>query len=66
MLAIVLSFGYPAFIAVRNDPLHIFAFFCAHLVPAFVIAIFCVPRALNPLVPAKRREEGDRAYAPQV
>lgn len=66
VLAIILSFGYPAFIAARNDPLHIFCFFCAHLVPALVIASFIVPRMLNPLVPVKRREEGNRAYAPQV
>lgn len=66
VLAIVFSFGYPVFIGVRNDPLHIFAFFCAHLVPAIVIGTFIVPRMLNPLVPVKRREEGKRAYAPQA
>lgn len=66
VLAIVFSFAYPAFIAVRNDPLHIFGFFCAHLMIATVVAVYIVPRSLNVIIPAKRREEGNRAYAPQV
>lgn len=66
VLAIVFSFAYPSFIAVRNDPLHIFAFTCAHIVVVFVLVVFIVPRMLNPLIPKTRREEGDRAYAPQV
>ena len=63
---IILSFGYPTFIAVRNDPLHIFGFFCAHLVLVTVILVSIVPRSMDILVPVKRREEGVRAYAPQV
>ena len=52
--------------AVRNDPLHIFGFTCAHLVVFTVIFVYIVPRSMDILVPAKRREEGVRAYAPQV
>lgn len=66
ILIIVFSFGYPSFIAVRNDPLHVFSFLCAHTMIVLVVSIFIVPRALNVLIPVKRREEGDRAYAPQV
>lgn len=66
VLAIVFSFAYPTFIEKRNDPLHIFGFFCAHLTIATVVLGFTFPRFFNPLVPKKRREEGDRAYAPQV
>lgn len=66
VLAIIFSFAYPTFIAVRNDPLHIFGFTCAHLVVAVVIFVYIVPRSMDVLVPVKRREEGDRAYAPQV
>lgn len=66
VLIIILSFGYPTFIAVRNDPLHIFGFFCAHLVFITVIIVYIVPRSMDILVPPKRREEGVRAYAPQV
>ena len=51
---------------VRNDPLHIFGFTCAHLVVVTVIAVYIVPRSMDCLVPVKRRDEGDRAYAPQV
>ena len=65
-LMIILSFGYPTFIAVRNDPLHIFGFFCAHLVLVTVILVYIVPRSMDILVPINRREEGVRAYAPQV
>jgi solute carrier family 6 (neurotransmitter transporter, GABA) member 1 len=66
VLCIVFSFGYPVFIAVRNDPLHIFGFTCAHLVVVTVIFAYIVPRSLDVLVPAKRHEEGVRQYAPQV
>ncbi|KAF2259770.1 creatine transporter [Lojkania enalia] len=66
VLAIVLSFGYPKFIAVRNDPLHIFAFTAVHIILFFVIFVYFVPRSLDIIVPAKRRDEGVRAYAPQV
>lgn len=66
VLIIILSFGYPTFIAVRNDPLHIFGFFCAHLVLVTVIIVYIVPRSMDILVPPKGREEGVRAYAPQV
>jgi len=33
---------------------------------ATVVAVYIVPRSLNVIIPAKRREEGNRAYAPQV
>jgi solute carrier family 6 (neurotransmitter transporter, GABA) member 1 len=66
ILLIVLSFAYPVFSAVRNDPLHVFGFTCAHLAVFFTLWIYIWPRSLDVFVPAKRREEGVRAYAPQV
>ena len=65
-LSIIYAFAYPTFAEYKNDPLHILAFFAAHLVVLLIIVAFLIPRTLEVFVPAKRRNEGDRAYAPQV
>ena len=50
----------------RNDPLHIFGFIIAHLIVFSVIFSAIIPASLNTFIPVNRREEGRRAYAPQV
>ncbi|KAF7192485.1 Sodium- and chloride-dependent GABA transporter 1 [Pseudocercospora fuligena] len=66
VLAIVFSFGYPAFTAQRVDPLVIFAFAVAHFALLTVVSTLIFPRWVDPLIPTERLKEGDRSYAPQV
>lgn len=66
VLAIVFSFGYPTFRAVRRDPLMIFAFAVAHIAILTILSTLIIPRWIDPLIPSERREEGVRSYAPQV
>ncbi|KAK2808805.1 hypothetical protein FQN49_008676 [Arthroderma sp. PD_2] len=66
ILAIIISFAYPSFYLKRNDPLQIFAFAIAHIIPLIVIVGVIVPRAFNLLLPNADRELGKRLYAPGV
>lgn len=50
----------------RYDPLQIFGFAVCHLAIFCILSTLLLPRWIDPLVPAERRSEGDRAYAPQV
>lgn len=65
-MAIILSFAYPTFNKVRNDPLHIFAFALSHVVMVVVAFGFIVPRALDIFVPPEKLSMGKSMYAPQV
>ncbi|KAI7626703.1 hypothetical protein KC346_g1127 [Hortaea werneckii] len=66
ILAIVYSFAYPSFYAVRDDPLMIMAFIVAHMVVLMILVTYIMPNSLDILIPVDRRGEGDRTYAPQV
>ncbi|KAI7463306.1 SNF-domain-containing protein [Hortaea werneckii] len=66
ILAIVYSFAYPSFYAVRDDPLQIMAFIVAHMVVLMILVTYIMPKSLDILIPVDRRGEGDRTYAPQV
>lgn len=66
ILAIVVSFAYPAFSAKSNDPLHVFAFTVAHCVMVLVGVGFVVPRWFDIFVPPDRLHLGKADYAPQV
>lgn len=58
ILAIVYSFSYPSFYALRKDPLHILGFVIGHLALLLVGSGFIFPRWLNILIPPPRRGEG--------
>ncbi|KAK7429154.1 hypothetical protein QQZ08_004369 [Neonectria magnoliae] len=66
ILAIVVSFAYPAFSAKSQDPLHIFAFTVAHCVMAIIGLGFIVPRWFDVFVPADKLQLSETFYAPQV
>ncbi|KAI7554549.1 SNF-domain-containing protein [Hortaea werneckii] len=66
ILAIVYSFAYPSFYAVRDDPLQIMAFIVAHMVVLMILVTYVMPKSLDILIPVDRRGEGNRTYAPQV
>lgn len=65
-MAIIFSFAYPTFYAVRNDPLHIFAFAVSHVVMIIIALGFIVPRTFDIFVPAEKLHLGKTFYAPQV
>lgn len=65
-LAIIFSFAYPDFYAVREDPLHILGFIIAHICLLLIGAGIIGPRWFNSIIPPTRREEGKFAYAPNV
>ena len=54
ILAIIVAFAYPQFHQVRNNPLHIFAFTCAHLTMVAVTVGLIFPRALSLTIPRER------------
>lgn len=66
ILAMLSSFAYPSFNAVRNDPLHIFGFIVGHVVMVLVVLGLIVPRSFDVFIPKARRGEGDLPYAPSV
>ncbi|TQV96686.1 hypothetical protein V2A60_002929 [Cordyceps javanica] len=66
IMAITFSFAYPSFYAVRNDPLHIFAFATSHVVMIIIALGFIVPRTFDIFVPADKLHIGKSFYAPQV
>ncbi|PGH29735.1 solute carrier family 6 (neurotransmitter transporter, GABA) member 1 [[Emmonsia] crescens] len=65
ILGIIIGFAYPLFNSVRNDPLHIFAFASANVVMVIVVIALIIPRSLNLMLPAARREKVEQ-YAPGV
>lgn len=66
ILAIVFSFAYPAFYAVRNDPLQIFGFCLGHCCMILIAVFFIFPRMLDVFVPVERRGKGDISFSPNV
>jgi solute carrier family 6 GABA transporter-like protein 1 len=66
ILAIIFSFGYPQFYALRNDPVYIFGFIVSHFILITIGLGFIVPRWFDVFVPAHRREDGQRPTAPNV
>ncbi|KAG6292857.1 hypothetical protein E4U46_008219 [Claviceps purpurea] len=58
ILAIVYSFSYSSFYALRQDPLHILGFAIGHIALLLVGSGFIVPRWLDGLIPPERRGEG--------
>ncbi|KAG5970958.1 hypothetical protein E4U58_000428 [Claviceps cyperi] len=58
ILAIVYSFSYSSFYALREDPLHILGFIIGHVALFLVGSGFMVPRWLDGLIPLERRVEG--------
>ena len=66
ILAIIFSFAYPSFHAVRNDPLQIFAFAIMHLVMVIIALGFILPRWFDVFIPVERRGEADVPTIPGV
>lgn len=66
ILAIVVSFAYPAFYLKRQDPLHIFAFTVAHAVMLLIALGFILPRWFDVFVPSEKLHLSRTFYAPQV
>lgn len=64
ILAIILSFSYPSFNALRHDPCQIVGFFVANMTMAFVAIGFLLPKFYDPFVPAEKRGEGHLGFAP--
>lgn len=64
ILAIILSFSYPSFNAVRHDPCHIVGFFVANLTMVFVAVGWLLPKFYDPFVPIEKRGEGHLDFAP--
>ncbi|KAA8643778.1 hypothetical protein EYZ11_008211 [Aspergillus tanneri] len=66
ILAIIVSFSYPAFYKKRDDPLHIFAFSIAHIIMVIAIVGLVLPRFFNPILPAATRNAPEPISAPNV
>ncbi|KAG8166024.1 hypothetical protein KVR01_004576 [Diaporthe batatas] len=66
ILIIVFSLGYPAFIAVRYDPLHIFGFVVAHIAMLIIAFGLVFPRMMDVFVPVERRGEGEIPFSPNL
>ncbi|KAH7144586.1 hypothetical protein B0J13DRAFT_675895 [Dactylonectria estremocensis] len=66
ILAIVVSFAYPAFKAKSQEPPHIFAFTACHCVMAIIVLGFVLPRWFDIFVPADKLHLSKTFYAPQV
>ena len=64
ILAIILSFSYPSFNALRHDPCQIVGFVVANLTMAFVAIGFILPRFYDSFVPMEKRGEGHLDFAP--
>lgn len=66
ILAIVFSLGYPAFAAVRYDPLQIFGFIVGHLSMLIIAFGLVFPRMMDVFIPAERRGEGEIPFSPNL
>lgn len=66
ILAIVFSLGYPAFAAVRYDPLQIFGFIVGHLSMLIIAFGLVFPRMMDVFIPAERRGEGEIPFPPNL
>ncbi|KAL1858107.1 hypothetical protein Daus18300_010108 [Diaporthe australafricana] len=66
ILAIVFSLGYPAFVAVRFDPLQIFGFVVGQLAMVIIAIGLVFPRMMDPFVPVERRGEGKIPFSPNL
>lgn len=64
ILAIIVSFAYPAFYLKRYDPLHIFAFTIAHLVMCITAVGFIVPRWFDVFIPLEKLNINSDMYTP--
>lgn len=64
ILAIILSFSYPSFSAVRHDPCHIVGFVVANMTMVFVAVGWLLPKFYDPFVPIEKRGEGHLDFAP--
>jgi len=64
ILAIILSFSYPSFNALRHDPCQIVGFTVANMTMAFVAIGFILPRFYDSFVPMEKRGEGHIDFAP--
>lgn len=64
ILAIIVSFAYPAFYQQRQDPLHIAAFMMAHLIMIITAVGFIVPRWFDVFIPLEKLHEGADMYTP--
>ncbi|EAU35443.1 conserved hypothetical protein [Aspergillus terreus NIH2624] len=66
ILAIIVSFAYPAFYKLRSDPLHIFGFTIAHIIFVIVILGLVVPRLFEPILPPACRREPEPITIPNI
>lgn len=66
ILIIVFSLGYPAFAAVRYDPLQIFGFIVGHLSMLIIAFGLVFPRMMDVFVPVDRRGEGKIPFSPNL
>ncbi|KAL8835107.1 MAG: hypothetical protein Q9205_003468 [Flavoplaca limonia] len=64
ILAIIVSFAYPAFYLKRQDPLHIAAFTLAHLIMCITAVGFIVPKWFDVFIPPHRLNEAADMYTP--
>lgn len=66
ILGIVFSLGYPAFAAVRYDPLQIFGFIIGHLSMLIIAFGLVFPRMMDVFVPFERQGEGEIPFSPNL
>ncbi|KAK7715843.1 hypothetical protein SLS63_011259 [Diaporthe eres] len=66
ILGIVFSLGYPAFAAVRYDPLQIFGFIVGHLSMLIIAFGLVFPRMMDVFIPVERRGEGEIPFSPNL
>lgn len=64
ILAIILSFSYPSFNAVRHDPCHVVGFVVANMTMLYVAVGWFLPKFYDPFVPIEKRGEGHLDFAP--
>ncbi|VUC21886.1 unnamed protein product [Clonostachys rosea] len=65
-LAIVFSFSYSSFYALRNDPLHVLGFGVGHICLIIIFAGFIVPKWFDIFIPPGRRGEGQNKWGAMV
>jgi solute carrier family 6 GABA transporter-like protein 1 len=58
ILAIILSFSYPSFNAVRHDPCHVVGFVVANMTMLFIAVGWLMPKFYDPFVPVEVRGRG--------
>jgi solute carrier family 6 GABA transporter-like protein 1 len=64
ILAMILSFSYPSFNAVRHESCHIVGFIVANMTMLFIAVGWLMPKFYDPFVPVEVRGRGHLDFVP--